>query len=140
MGHRRPGVQYENGNGWFAVICVKAERRKGRRSEKNLEGELGMRFTTLKNEPSMDNKNLQIKALTMALRNTDGLCEWCVGCHALGLNHSDNFAENDCLQSENRGYDFVFDTERIAEDFGLIEDFPKKVKETNDFLLSKRLI
>ena len=106
----------------------------------------------------MDYKNLQIEALTRALRTTDGLCEWCVGCQKLGLNHGDDSFENDCLQSDNRGYDFVFDTERVAKELGLTEDkkrlqqiedsiriqetadFWMKLKETDDFLKSKGLV
>ena len=69
----------------------------------------------------MDNKDLQIEALTKALRTTDGLCEWCVGCQKLELNHGDDCYENDCLQSDDRGYDFVFDTDRVAKEFGIIK-------------------
>ena len=70
----------------------------------------------------MSNKDLQIKSLTMALRDIDGLCDYCVGCQALGLGHSDDFSENDCLQSDSRGYDFVFDFIRVAREQGILTD------------------
>jgi hypothetical protein len=59
------------------------------------------------------NDHVAIKALTAALRNSDVVCEYCVGCQALG-----RASYEDCLA--DRAKDFVFDTERVAKDFGII--------------------
>ena len=56
----------------------------------------------------MDRKDMIIKKLTDALRMSDGVCDYCVGCQALGKNSYD-----DCLENENRAKDFVLATDGI---------------------------
>ena len=72
----------------------------------------------------MNIKDLQIEVLTTALKLSDGLCEWCVGCRARGKPQPpfDALSETDCLTGDDRGYNFVLATETLAREFGIIDE------------------
>ena len=63
-------------------------------------------------------KDLQIEMLTAALRDCgDGICDYCVGCQALGRDSHDGEGCID-LDGDDRAKFFVFDFNVKSSEFG----------------------